>query len=166
MSGERRQSGRSPWWREAATLLGVVGLFVTFVFNTLAVRQSAEQDTEARETAQIELLTQLNTNASDSERAINETPAPDRRCDDRPAPLTLPDEAALRAALDYYQYLAWLFNHGRLTVTDSRDFFGERMIDGWRLGRLFFGDEMAIRYGELDRFVRATPPGDRDDGCA
>jgi hypothetical protein len=70
VSGERRRSPSSPWWRQAATLLGAIGLFVTLLFNTLAVRQSAQQDHQARETAQISLLTQLNSNASDSERAI------------------------------------------------------------------------------------------------
>lgn len=167
VSGERPQRDRSPWWREAATLLGVIGLFVTLVFNTLAVRQSAEQDHQARETAQIGLLTDLNAKASDSEREINETRAPEGLCDASPTPLDAADEAALRAALDYYQHLAWLFNHGRLTVTGSRDFFAGRMIDGWRLGRHYLGqDELRIRYRELDRFARDGQEPARDHGCA
>jgi hypothetical protein len=158
VSGERTQARSSPWWRQAATLLGVVGLFVTLLFNTLAVRQSAQQDQEARETAQISLLTQLNSNASDSERAISASSAPDRLCDPDAPPLDAGDSASLHEALDYYEYLSWLFNHGRLTVTAARDFFGVRMIDGWRLGRHFLGrDELRLRYRELDRFVRATP---------
>jgi hypothetical protein len=158
--------GRSPWWSQAATLLGVIGLLVTLVFNTLAVRQSAQQDNEARETAQISLLTQLNSDASDSESAINETSVPDARCG-AITPLDRRGDVALRAALDYYEYLSWLFNHGRLTVGDSRAFFGKRMIDGWRLGRHFLGqDELRIRYRQLERFVRDTPRGERgDDVC-
>ena len=166
LSGTRPPRGGSPWWRQAATLIGVSGLCVTLVFNTLAVRQSAQQDHQARETAQIGVLTQLNSNASDSERAINETPAPDKLCVPA-APLEPADNAALRAALDYYEYLAWLFNHGRLTVTGSRDFFGGRMIDGWRMARHFLGqDELKLRYRELDQFVRDTPHVQRGpDGC-
>jgi hypothetical protein len=76
---------------------------------------------------------------------------------------------ALHAALDYYEYLSWLFNYNRLTaVTGSRDFFGERMIGGWRLGRHYFGqDELRVRYRELQRFVRDTPRAERGaDACA
>jgi len=165
VSGERKpRRERSPWWREAATLLGVVGLLVTLVFNTVAVRQSARQDVESRETSQIGLLTQLNANASDSERAINATEAPDKLC----GPPEPPDDRIrppLLAGLDYYEYLAWLFNHGRVTVTGSRVFFAERMIEGWRLGRHFYGNELVRdRYAELERFVRATPAAQRGDG--
>ena len=165
VSGERAPK-RSPWWGQAATLLGVIGLLVTLVFNTLAVRQSAQQDNEARETAQISLLTQLNADASASESAINQTSVPDARCETI-APLDRRGDVALRAALDYYEYLSWLFNHGRLTVRDSRAFFGKRMIDGWRLGRHFLGqDEIRIRYRQLERFVADTPRGERgDDVC-
>jgi hypothetical protein len=158
VSGERPQTRSSPWWRQAATLLGVTGLFVTLLFNTLAVRQSAQQDNQARETAQISLLTQLNSNASDSEHAMNESSAPEKLCDPAAPPLGTHDSASLHEALDYYEYLSWLFNDGRLTVTGSRDFFGRRMIDGWRMGGHFLGhDELRLRYRELDRFVRDTP---------
>jgi hypothetical protein len=114
-AGERR--AHSPGWRQAATLLGVTGLFVTLVFNTLAVRQSAQQDNEARETAQISLLTQLNSNASDGEHAIRASSAPEKLCDPAAPLLGTRDSASLHEALDYHEYLAWLFNHGRLTVT-------------------------------------------------
>jgi hypothetical protein len=158
VSGERTPARSSPWWRQAATLLGVTGLFVTLVFNTLAVRQSAQQDHEARDTAQISLLTQLNSNASNSERAINASRALDKLCDPAAPLLDTRESASLHEALDYYEYLSWLFNHGRLTVGGGRDFFGVRMIDGWRLGRHFLGqDELRLRYRQLDRFVRDTP---------
>jgi len=41
------------------------------------------------------------------------------------------------------------------------------MIDGWRLGRHFLGqDELRLRYPELERFVRDTPRAERgDDPC-
>ena len=167
VGGDAPPAKSKPWWRQVATLVGVAGLAATLVFNTLAVRTSAQQNRQSRETAQIGLLTTLNSNASDSERAINQTHAVDDLCDDTPPPLDDTADAALRAGLDYYEYLSWLFNHDRLTVTDSRAFFGMRMIDGWRLGRHFFGaDEMRLRYKELNRFVRATPRAKRgDDPC-
>lgn len=162
VGGDAPQTKSKPWWRQVATLVGVAGLAATLVFNTLAVRTSAQQNRQSRETAQIGLLTTLNSNASGSESAINKTHAVDDLCDDTPPPLDDAADAALRAGLDYYEYLSWLFNHDRLTVTDSREFFGMRMIDGWRLGRHFFGaDEMRLRYTELDRFVRDTPRAKR-----
>jgi hypothetical protein len=164
VGGDGSPTKSKPWWRQVATLVGVAGLAATLVFNTLAVRTSAQQNRQTRETAQIGLLTTLNSNASDSEREINETQAVDHLCDTTPAPLDDADSAALLAGLDYYSYLSWLFNHDRLTVAGSRDFFGERLIYGWRLGRHFFGaDEMRLRYKELNRFVRDTPQAKRGD---
>jgi hypothetical protein len=167
VSGEPTQTRSSPWWRQAATLLGVIGLFVTLLFNTLAVRQSARQDSQAREAAQISLLTELNSNASNSERAISQSGAPDTLCDPHPPPPDARDSASLHEALDYYEYLSWLFNHDRLTVTGARDFFGGRMIDGWRLGSHLLGeDELRVRYRQLARFVRDTSRDDAaPDGC-
>jgi hypothetical protein len=154
MEGSSRARGRG---RDAATLLGVTGLLVTLVFNTLAVRQGTKQSVEARETAQIGLIAQLNSNATDTERALGETPAPQRQCD-RFVPLKASDDAAVRAVLDYYEYISWLFNHGRLTVASSREFFGGRMIAGWRLARHYLGsDQLAGLYPELTAFVRETP---------
>lgn len=147
--------------REAATVLGVIGLLVTLVFSTLAARQGAEQSKESRETAQISLLTQLNANASETERALGETPAPQRQCEPF-EPLSASTDAVVRVALDYYEYLSWLFNRGRLTVASSREFFAGRMIAGWRMARHYLGgDQLADLYPELTRFVKQTPQAQR-----
>jgi hypothetical protein len=160
-----RRTG-APWWRQAATLLGIVGLLVTLAFNTLAVRTTARQARQSREAAQIGVLTQLNSNASDSETAINRTPAADRQCKARFV-LKSDDDAAVRSALDYYEYLAWLFNNDRLTVSGSRAFFGGRMIDGWRLARHYLGSgQLTLLYPQLTRFVERTPAAQRPPHCA
>lgn len=164
--GKSRSDG--PGWRHAATLLGVMGLLVTLAFNTLAVRQSARQDRQASETAQIGLLTQLNSNATDSESAINNTAAVDGACEDGSS-LTSEERGTLRVALDYYEYLAWLFNRKRVTVAGSRPFFSERMISGWRLGRHHLGlVQLREKYRELTAFVYDTHTRDRPPipGCA
>jgi hypothetical protein len=151
---------RSPWWRQAATRLTVLGLLVTLFFNTLAVTQGARDAKRSRETEQIGLLTQLNSDATDAEAAINATPAPHKPCNGRSDQSTLntKDDAALRDAVHDYEYLAWLFNHKRVTVGDARVFFGGRMIDGWRLARRYLGHaELTRVYPELSRFVRETP---------
>lgn len=154
---------RARWWREGATLLSVVGLLVALVFNTVGVWQSAEHQREARDTQQIGLLTQLNSAATDTEKAINATRAPQQQCRPRrEGTLSFAHDAVLRAALDYYEYLGWLFNHRRVTLAQSRTFFGVRMIDGWRLATRYLGrEQVALLYPELSRFVRETSRADQ-----
>jgi hypothetical protein len=126
------QAPQAPWWREAATALGVLGLFVTLLFNTFGVWQGTRQQQQSRETEQINLLTELNAKATETEAAINATRAPLYLCaPNRSALVAKNTDSALRAALDYYEYLAWLFNRDRLTVEDSRTFFSNRMNEGW-----------------------------------
>ena len=152
-SGHARQ-------REVASALGIIGLAVTLVFNTIGVWQGVQHEEQARDTEQIALLTQLNSNATDTEREINATGAPQRECEPH-RHLTRQGDTALLAALDYYEYLAWLFNGDRLTITNSRAFFGQRMIDGWRLARRYLGgDVVSHNYVELTRFVHESPRED------
>lgn len=144
-----------------ATVLTVAGLFATLVFNTLGVWRSAQQEEEGRITQQISLLTTLNASATDAEKAINDTeldPCGPQEGDDARENQAASDE--LIAALDYYDYLAWHFNEGRLTVKGSRKYFGDRMIDGWRVANLHIPGEIDARYAQLRRFVAETedPP--------
>jgi hypothetical protein len=136
-------------------MISIIGLFVTLVFSTFGACQGLRQQKKASETERIGLLTQLNSNATDTERAINATTATEHECDPHPhLKDRTREEPALYAALDYYEYLAWLFNHQRLNVEDSRRFFSPRMIDGWRLARRYLGgDEVRHEYVELEKFV-------------
>jgi hypothetical protein len=169
VSGETPDTGPRPerrWWREAPTLVAVVGLFVALVFNTVGVWQSNIEQKQVRESEQIRLLTELNAYATETERAINATDAPDERCLPRRTD-TLPDNQAARlfAALDYYEFLAWLFNHRRLTIDSAREYWAPNMIDAYRLGHVFYARGVIdSRYPELRHFrVRTEPallPGD------
>jgi hypothetical protein len=54
----QREGERS--WREAATILGLLGLLVTMVFNTVGVCQQVEQAERARrEATQTRIDTQI-----------------------------------------------------------------------------------------------------------
>ena len=151
------------------SLIAVVGLLVTLVFNTMGVWQGVEADKQARDTEQVRLMTQLNTQAIDTERAINATDAPDNRC--KPYRIdTLKDneQAAVFAAFDFYEYLAWLFNTDRLTIASAREYWAPNMIDAYSLGTTYFARaDIEERFPELTRFRRRTerslwPP----DPCA
>ena len=154
----RHSEPQRPWWRNVATLVAALALLATLVFNTLGVWQGTREQRETRENEQVQLLTQLNAFATETERSINATDAPDNRC--KPFRVdTLPDaqEAKLFAALDYYEYLAWLFNRGRLTIRTAREYWAPNMIDAYRLGQVYF-PQVAIeeRYPELKRFRHQT----------
>src|SRR4051812_11423242 len=133
-----RGKRQKPWWRSGATLVAVVGLVVGLLYNGFNVRAEVDQEKAAagqerrtREATEIGLLTQLNAGAIASEQAIDATDVPERRCSRTPL-LSLTghhrQRAALFAALGYYEYLAWLFNHRELTMRDALDYWRSRMI--------------------------------------
>lgn len=69
--------------------------------------------------------------------------------------------------MSYYEYLAWLFNKGRLEdsnerALDSRPFFTPNMVDAWRLAKRFLGAaDVADDFPELTAFARASDARDR-----
>lgn len=166
MSPERSASADDarPWWRRFASL-GVLGLIVGLFWNTLGVYQGNRDAKTASESQQISLLTQLNGAATQTEKEINATDLVDRQCEppeDIRGTAKPAQDAILRSSLSYYEYLAWLFNHDRLKVDDARQFFGHRMISGWRLGKGFLGlADMKETFPELTRFYDASTAAER-----
>jgi len=173
VSGVTPQTGPEPrherrWWRDAPTVVAVVGLFVALVFNTVGVWQGNLEQRQARESEQIRPLTELNAYATETERAINATDAPDDRClPHRTDSLPAGQAAQLFAALDYYEFLAWLFNRNRLTIGSAREYWAPNMVEAYRLGNVFFArGEIDSRYPELRHFrVRAEPALVPEDPC-
>jgi len=158
--------GRPPrrtrrWWRETATVLGLAGLLVTLFFNTLAARQSAGDDREQREAVQVGLITDLNARAIEAERLIDDSELPDVRCDDAPlSGLSRHNEAVLRVALGHYDYLAWLFNTGTLTMDQAKRYLARRLTSGWSVAQDFYGREQARdEWRDLATFATATLDG-------
>ena len=151
--GDGAPRERGPWWRQVATILAVASLLVTLVFNALGVWQGAQQDKQARRTEQIGLLTGLNEKLTSAEADVNASGATTHRCDSSPYEMGNRDLAALRAALSYYEYLAWLYNSGQLKETDSRAVFAERLIDGRDVAKIFLDLD---NYPELRHFAHQT----------
>jgi hypothetical protein len=154
-----------------ATVVAVLGLLVTLIFNTVAVwgqLEQAEKDAEqarldarraeeSRLYTQIGVLTQLATEARSSQRVIERSALPALRCRDkyhgsdmRPA-----DEAALREALGVYDFMAWLFNDGYMPSDGALPIWAPRMIDAARMGeKLTSTKELRADFPQLERFYR------------
>jgi hypothetical protein len=155
------------WWRDVATVLGVLGLLITLIFNTLGVweqlaqsRRDAKQAAETRRHTQIGVLTQLASEARTSERVITSSRLPDLRCDSnyRVSDLTPADYAALDDALGVYDYMAWLFNARHLTQRSARQLWAPRIIDAAELGgKLLSPRDVKLNWPELWRFQSEAP---------
>lgn len=140
------------------TLVAVVGLLVTLVFNTIGVWRDVESGQDARDTAQIALMTQLIAQSTEAELAIDATDAPEARCmTPSHGRLDTKEEAVLLRGLSYYEYVAFLLNHERLTIAGSRRYFGPRMIDAQFTGERLMSEDVREVYPELTKF-RATAP--------
>ncbi len=171
-SGARRPqlplTGSPRWWRDVATLVGVLGLLVTLVFNTIAVRgqldqarRDADRAVETRRYTEIGVLTQLASEARASDRVIESGRLLDLRCDTdfTFSKLKRRDEAALRQALGVYDYMAWLFNEGDIALSTARRLWGPRVIDAADLGsKLLSKREVEDRWPELWRFAAHAEP--------
>ena len=162
-AGEGDPSHR-PWWRQPATLVAVLGLLVTLVFNTVGVWaqfvQSRRDTTQAKESkafTEIGVLTQLASEARMSERAINSGRILDLYCQARPSlsDLSVSDHAALRASLGVYDYMAWLFNEHRLDLASALALWGPRIVAADKLGaKLYHGGTMSTDWPQLTLFRR------------
>jgi hypothetical protein len=102
------------------TVLTVIGLAITLVFNTLGVRDSARQQKRTREATQLSLFTQLDQELNGAVAAVNSTrinafhPTPQQR-------------AQLDRAYDDLNYMAWLFNNDYLTLPGTEDLVLNRL---------------------------------------
>jgi hypothetical protein len=139
-------------------VLGVAGLLVTLVFNTIGVWRAEEQARRSRIATEVNLLTQVGDGANQAAQAVVASGANDKRCD-AAAGLSLSDaqEAKLLSALTYYDYMAWLFNDEHVTLPSAKRYWGRDMWDAYDLGRTFKGEEIDAAFQDLSRFVHAAP---------
>jgi hypothetical protein len=155
--GDGHADGRR-WWREAPSVIAVGGLIVALTFNTIGVWRSVREDEQTRRTAELNLLTQLDAFVNRAEMALNTTEGLDNRCAKYPAyTLTRHETAQLFAALQHYDYMAWLFNDEHITLEPARRYWAPNMIDAYRLGIVFQPDgEIDEKFAELAAFERTA----------
>lgn len=168
MSRARRPRERQDTWRSVSTALALGGLLVTLVFNTIGVWQQVEQAElgvrqadETRRAAELEVLTQLNATAAASDAEINETEAWDRVCDGdehRIQSLTDAGEARILAALDQYDYLAFLLSRRLVTMREAGQYWQRDMVEAYHLGVTFIDPGWLDRhYEHLRAFYERSP---------
>lgn len=155
-----------PWWRDVSTTVGIAGLLLALIFNTIGVWRAEREARKSRIAAEVSLLTQVGEGANRAAQSLVESGANDKRCL-KAAGLALNDseEARLSDALNYYDYLAWLFNHDQITLESAKRYWGPDMLDVYDLGRKFTGPHVDVLYTELARFERASDLPRPPDGC-
>jgi hypothetical protein len=156
----------APWWRDVSTTVAVVGVLLTLIFNTVGVWRAEREARKSRIANEVSLLTQVGEGANRAEQALVESGANDKRCL-KAAGLALNDseEARLADALNYYDYLAWLFNQGQITLESAKQYWGPDMLDVYDLGRKFTGRQVDVIYAELARFERTGGQRRLPDPC-
>ena len=130
------------------TVLTVLGLGITLVFNTLGVRDTAKQQTATKRATQLALFTQLDQELNGSVRALEGLSVSGR--------LTPHQRNALHQAYDNLDYMAWLFNHDYLTLAGSKQLVFSRLCEGYR---------NAIYFGDTSRMVEVKKAVGRDPYC-
>jgi hypothetical protein len=127
-------------------VLTILGLGITLVFNTVGVRNTAKQQTETKRATQLALFTQLDQQLDGSVRALEDLNVNGH--------LTQHQRDVLHHAYDDLNYMAWLFNHGYLTLEGSKALVFSRLCHGYKIA-IFFGGTSRMR--EVKKTVGANP---------
>lgn len=143
-------------------------MLIGLAFNSVNVREQthqerrqAQQETQQRIATEISLLTQLNQQFTTVSQELGLTHAPAWMCDPAHGKRSLPrgDEVKLYAALNYYDYLAWLINHNQIRYDPARSYMRGEMLQTLGFGDQFFAnEEIAADFPELVRYQRTTAP--------
>ena len=143
---EARRARRRKHAIRGGTALTVIGLAITLVFNTMGVRDTANQQKRTREAAQLSLFTQLDQELDSSVSALRSVTLS--------AHPTQRQQAVLDRAYDDMNYLAWLFNNGYLTLPGTKELVFDRLCRAYR-SAVFLGDSSSLR--EVKETVRSAP---------
>jgi hypothetical protein len=150
------------WWRDIATVVAILGLFVTMVFNTLGVRQSAASAKATRAATEISVLTSLSSflEANDARLATPHIEA--ARCDSLVHPLSPHERLQVLATLDGFDYLAWLFNQPDWRLDRAKRCWAPQMLYAFDVAKNAFQFKaIESRFAQLNRFQRSVPHSDR-----
>ena len=122
----------------AGTVLTILGLGITLVFNTLGVRDTAHQETETKRATQLSLFTQLDQELNGSVRSLESVHVGAN------GHLTPSQRTVLNRGYDDLNYMAWLFNHDYLTLAGSKALVFSRLCVGYR-DAVYSGDQGRVK---------------------
>ncbi len=160
-----------------ATVVAVLGLLVTLVFNTVGVwgqleqaeedakqaKLEAERAEESRLYTQIGVLTQLARDARASQLVLDRSRLTELLCEPgyHGSDIPVAEEAALREALGVYDHMAWLFNAGYMPADEARSIWAPRVIGAAQMAeKLTSPSEVQVDFPQLAEFYRGA---DRED---
>jgi hypothetical protein len=146
------KSSEKPWWRQVPTLVAVVGLLITLVFNTAGVWMQLGQSKQAQQDTALGLLTQLKGLAHEAERQMANV----REALCKGDPANPKDKVALVEAAQNYDYLAWLFNDRHIEMPSARRYWSASMITTYELVAIQDIEMAQKRFTNLRQFKFAT----------
>jgi hypothetical protein len=127
LGAPQSQRSRRLHWPTVGTVIAVTSLVAALVFNGLGVRDSARQqrlstrqESEARATTQLQLLTQLNAVVNDADLQVADVL---NRVNKPHVGLSVHERALLDHALGDFDYVAWLFENGYLTLEPAKRYW-------------------------------------------
>lgn len=168
-----------PWWREMATLIALVGLTATLAYNGYQISQSVAQQrfqarqasvtaaeaTRTRIESEFGTLTALMTYLQPMQVSLAMQEAEDL-CN-RVGPIPASDKRTILAALEGYNYLAWLFRQPTWKLTAARDHWRVPMAKLYVLAQELFDFGQVDRdFQELEALVTTMPEARTRYSCS
>lgn len=140
---------------QISTLIALVGLLAGLWWNARQIGEQTRQANEGRIAADVALLTNLNQAFAQVNADLALTRVSQWHCDPAHGERSLSrrEEATLFAALNYYDYLAWLINNNRIAYDPGREYMRGEMLQAIRYGEWFFAwEEIAASFPELSLY--------------
>jgi hypothetical protein len=140
---------------QVSTMIALAGLIAGLWWNARQITEQTRQANEGRVAADVTLLTTLNQAFAQVNADLALTHVAQWHCDPDHGQRSLSrrEEATLFSALNYYDYLAWLINHGRIAYDPGRTYMRAEMLQAMRYGEWFFAwEEISASFPELSLY--------------
>jgi hypothetical protein len=112
---------------DISALTAIASLVVALIFNGLAVRDSADQERQAKLATELGLMTQLSGVLAQSEAALDPRNPKVVLAEERSAVLPRKVATVWGETLRNLDYLSWLFNSDFIDIPGARQLWGSRM---------------------------------------
>jgi hypothetical protein len=136
-------------WEGIAALTAILSLVAALVFNGVQVMETRRVARETRDATELQVFTQLHSLIAGSSARVVPTES-----EWTTGTLTPADDAKLGLAGNNMEFLAWLFNEGRIGLDGARALWGPAMRCMYEMAGEFGGErEAAVDWPNLHDFV-------------